>query len=58
MQISQEVLRCYYCERFYYDMHPEWIDHIIKKAKIYESSKKKSRSTKVSKKNSNRTNKN
>ena len=26
-----DMLRCYYCERFYYDMHPEWIDHVLKR---------------------------
>ena len=31
-----DVLRCYYCERFYYDMHPEWIDHVLKREKVKE----------------------
>ena len=28
-----DMLRCYYCERFYYDMHPEWIDHVLDREK-------------------------
>ena len=33
---KNDMLRCYYCERFYYDMHPEWIDHVLEKDKEEE----------------------
>jgi len=29
--VVKGMIRCYYCERFNYDMHPEWIDFVIKK---------------------------
>ena len=35
-----DMLRCYYCERFYYDMHPEWIDHILNREKDKEEEDK------------------
>lgn len=34
--IKNGVIRCYYCERFYYDMHPEWIDHVLQREKDNE----------------------
>lgn len=37
---KNDMLRCYYCERFYYDMHPEWIDHVLKKDKKEEEDEK------------------
>ena len=33
---KNDMLRCYYCERFYYEMHPEWIDHVLEKDKEEE----------------------
>lgn len=36
-----DLLRCYYCERFYYDMHPEWIDHVLEREKDDEDTDKK-----------------
>ena len=38
--IKNGVIRCYYCERFYYDMHPEWIVNVLKKEKEDEDSEK------------------
>ena len=37
---KNDMLRCYYCERFYYDMHPEWNDHVLKKDKKEEEDEK------------------
>ena len=37
-----DMLRCYYCERFYYDMHPEWIDHVLNREKDKEDKEEES----------------
>ena len=36
---KDNMLRCYYCERFYYDIHPEWIDHVLNREKEEEEEK-------------------
>jgi hypothetical protein len=46
------MLRCYYCERYYYDMHPEWIDHVLDREKDDEDTDKAKRKGTVSKKDS------